>query len=56
MNNIGVVKTADNVGKSVNVANMREKLITKSFSLARTFDKARDIDKFYGGWNFLLAF
>ena len=45
MNNIGIVKTADNMGDNAYFTDMRKKLIAESFPLRSALDESCNIDK-----------
>jgi hypothetical protein len=48
MDDVVIIKTADNVHNGVNTPDVTEKLVPEPFALAGTFDKAGNIDKFNG--------
>jgi hypothetical protein len=51
MGYVFIRETADRVGNGIHISYVIQKLIPKSFSLAGSFNQARDIEKFEGGGN-----
>ena len=56
MVDVRVLKTADHLHDCIDFANVAEKLIAESFSLACALHQARDIDEFDSSRNDLLGF
>ena len=49
MDDVGVIKDADDMADGVAFANMGEELVTETFAFAGAFDEAGDVDEFDRG-------
>src|SRR5205814_7536909 len=45
---VGIFKAADHLNDRVNLADVREEFVSKTFALGCAFDQAGDVHKFYG--------
>ena len=56
MNDVIVLKATDDLHNCVNFSDIREKLVSESFSFARPLNESRDVDKLNRGGNDHLGF